>query len=98
MVRGACIGDRSLVVKWCSAVFASVSQCISESGGAGLAGLVGGVMLETRSVRAADSVWASKPLPAPHAMANARHGKNAQVNINTYSPQHVLFPVNYPDC
>lgn len=37
-----------------------------------------GVMLETRSARAADSVWASKPLPAPHAMANSRHGK-AQV-------------------
>lgn len=38
-----------------------------------------GDMLETRSVRAADSVWANKPLPAPHAMANTRHGKNAQV-------------------
>ncbi|XP_060800570.1 cytoplasmic protein NCK1 [Amyelois transitella] len=38
-------------------------------------------MLETRSVRAADSVWASKPLPAPHAMANARHGKNAQDDV-----------------
>ncbi|VVC88396.1 unnamed protein product [Leptidea sinapis] len=35
-------------------------------------------MLETRSVRAADSVWANKPLPAPHAMANSRHGKSAQ--------------------
>ncbi|KAG7311122.1 hypothetical protein JYU34_002107 [Plutella xylostella] len=32
-------------------------------------------MLETRSVRAADSVWANKPLPAPHAMASTRHGK-----------------------
>lgn len=40
-----------------------------------------GVMLETRSVRAADSVWANKPLPAPHAMANSRHGKNAQVKL-----------------
>ncbi|XP_037297712.1 cytoplasmic protein NCK1 isoform X2 [Manduca sexta] len=38
-------------------------------------------MLETRSVRAADSVWANKPLPAPHAMANARHGKNAQDDV-----------------
>ncbi|XP_049870256.1 cytoplasmic protein NCK1 [Pectinophora gossypiella] len=37
-------------------------------------------MLETRSVRAADSVWASKPLPAP-AMANTRHGKNAQDDV-----------------
>ncbi|CAG9784156.1 unnamed protein product [Diatraea saccharalis] len=38
-------------------------------------------MLETRSVRAADSVWANKPLPAPHAMANTRHGKNAQDDV-----------------
>ncbi|CAH2067694.1 unnamed protein product, partial [Iphiclides podalirius] len=38
-------------------------------------------MLETRSARAADSVWASKPLPAPHAMANTRHGKNAQDDV-----------------
>ncbi|XP_068621146.1 SH2/SH3 adapter protein dreadlocks [Battus philenor] len=38
-------------------------------------------MLETRSARAAESVWASKPLPAPHAMANARHGKNAQDDV-----------------
>ncbi|CAK1602672.1 unnamed protein product [Parnassius mnemosyne] len=38
-------------------------------------------MLETRSVRAADSVWANKPLPAPHAMANVRHGKNAQDDV-----------------
>ncbi|XP_028175964.1 cytoplasmic protein NCK1 [Ostrinia furnacalis] len=38
-------------------------------------------MLETRSARAADSVWANKPLPAPHAMANARHGKNAQDDV-----------------
>ncbi|GBP34590.1 Cytoplasmic protein NCK1 [Eumeta japonica] len=38
-------------------------------------------MLETRSTRAADSVWASKPLPAPHAMANARHGKGAQDDV-----------------
>ncbi|KAM3957693.1 LOW QUALITY PROTEIN: SH2/SH3 adaptor protein dock [Aphomia sociella] len=38
-------------------------------------------MLETRSMRAADSVWASKPLPAPHAMANSRHGKNAQDDV-----------------
>lgn len=45
--------------------------------------LAGGVMLETRSARAADSVWASKPLPAPHAMANTRHGKNAQVQPQT---------------
>ncbi|KAI5636049.1 SH3 domain-containing protein [Phthorimaea operculella] len=37
-------------------------------------------MLETRSVRAADSVWASKPLPAP-AMSNSRHGKNAQDDV-----------------
>lgn len=39
------------------------------------------VMLETRSARAADSVWANKPLPAPHAMANSRHGKNAQDDL-----------------
>lgn len=32
-------------------------------------------------MRAADSVWASKPLPAPHAMANTRHGKNAQDDV-----------------
>ncbi|XP_047041281.1 cytoplasmic protein NCK1 isoform X1 [Helicoverpa zea] len=38
-------------------------------------------MLETRSARAADSVWANKPLPAPHAMANTRHGKNAQDDV-----------------
>ncbi|XP_045511505.1 cytoplasmic protein NCK1 isoform X2 [Colias croceus] len=38
-------------------------------------------MLETRSVRAADSVWANKPLPAPHAMANSRHGKSAQDDV-----------------
>ncbi|CAH2104122.1 unnamed protein product [Euphydryas editha] len=38
-------------------------------------------MLETRSVRAADSVWANKPLPAPHAMANSRHGKNTQDDV-----------------
>ncbi|KAL4704659.1 hypothetical protein ACJJTC_013443 [Scirpophaga incertulas] len=38
-------------------------------------------MLETRSIRAADSVWANKPLPAPHAMANSRHGKNAQDDV-----------------
>ncbi|XP_041968358.1 cytoplasmic protein NCK1 [Aricia agestis] len=38
-------------------------------------------MLETRSVRAADSVWANKPLPAPNAMANSRHGKNAQDDV-----------------
>ncbi|XP_061707797.1 cytoplasmic protein NCK1 [Cydia pomonella] len=38
-------------------------------------------MLETRTARAADSVWASKPLPAPHAMANPRHGKNAQEDV-----------------
>ncbi|XP_004925830.1 cytoplasmic protein NCK1 [Bombyx mori] len=38
-------------------------------------------MLETRSARAADSVWASKPLPAPNAMANTRHGKNAQDDV-----------------
>ncbi|XP_072937245.1 SH2/SH3 adapter protein dreadlocks [Epargyreus clarus] len=38
-------------------------------------------MLETRSVRAAESVWANKPLPAPHAMANSRHGKNAQDDV-----------------
>ncbi|XP_026314479.1 cytoplasmic protein NCK1 [Hyposmocoma kahamanoa] len=38
-------------------------------------------MLETRSVRAAESVWANKPLPAPHAMANTRHGKNAQDDV-----------------
>lgn len=45
-------------------------------------GIPCGVMLETRSARAADSVWASKPLPAPHAMANSRHGK-AQVGVHT---------------
>ncbi|CAB3230308.1 unnamed protein product [Arctia plantaginis] len=38
-------------------------------------------MLETRSARAAESVWANKPLPAPHAMANTRHGKNAQDDV-----------------
>ncbi|XP_046961134.1 cytoplasmic protein NCK1 isoform X1 [Vanessa cardui] len=38
-------------------------------------------MLETRSVRTADSVWANKPLPAPHAMANSRHGKNTQDDV-----------------
>lgn len=66
---------------WCIAVQCSAgSQWNSEPAvGVRRQGSQGGAMLETRSVRAADSVWANKPLPAPHAMANARHGKNAQV-------------------